>query len=113
MADYPGWIWIMCPRCKKFRMIRKSSYVQMQRTIKLNGPVHCRKCGHKKYSEKMNDNLRERDQAARKIKALTVNGCELFPADGRPEECLDCNKYNECLDVVAETRWPGWRREEK
>lgn len=111
MADYPGWIWIMCPECKEFRMIRRSSYVQMQRTIKISGPVHCRKCGYKRYSEGMG-RYRDLAEAARRVKALTFNGCTMVSAEGRPDECITCKKYKECLDLVSETNWPGWKKEE-
>lgn len=71
------------------------------------------------WGQMLNRSYGQKARKARKresrdsIHTIVLHGCKLRPApNGRCQDYLDCDNYEDCLYWVAEnTKWDGWRAE--
>jgi len=94
-------IMVACPQCGRERPISITTARSEKAWL-----TPCRRCQIAGYNHKFNAPCgRTITATAAAEPAFVEDGIEYY----RPRECIECDKYEACLDYAARHIWPGWR----
>lgn len=101
--------WVKCPICKTYRMVKFTTYKQINAALLIGVMITCRVCCKLKTKNHINNNYDLKPV----IETIKINGCTLVRSEsGRGKECIFCTNYMECLYEVGRIDWAGWNIKE-